>query len=220
MPLEHRLIEALEFEAPYVIERLVKDRICDSPDAAEHLFRETKRYLVLCEATPGASYGMYSAMVDAAWHNFILFTAEYTDYGHRYFDSYLHHAPAGSSDEARQLAESKVASFNDFRLRYEELFGEPLPDVWYDETSVVPSRRLVNDTAEQWTVTVDDDTVALIDSTGDAVLSVNALALPALNFIASTRDFCVRELPGDLTDDEKAALVMPLVRSAVLRVVP
>jgi hypothetical protein len=52
------------------------------------------------------------------------------------------------------------------------------------------------------------------------VLSVNALALPALNFIATTKDFCVRELPGDLTDDEKAALIRPLVRSGVLRVVP
>jgi hypothetical protein len=163
---------------------------------------------------------MYSAMVDAAWHNFILFTAEYTDYGQRFFGTYLHHAPAGSPDEAKQLAESKVASFNAFRIRYEELFGEPLPDVWYDETSVVPSRRVVNDTAERWTVTVDDDIVELVDDAGDPVLSVNALALPALNFIATTKDFCVRELPGDLTDDEKAALIRPLVRSGVLRVVP
>ncbi len=220
MPLEDRLTEALEFGAPYVIERLVKDRVCDSAGDAEALFREAKRYLVLCEATTGASYGMYSVMVDAAWHNFILFTAEYTDYGRRYFGSYLHHAPAGSPDEARQIAEEKVASFNDFRVAYEELFGEPLPSVWYDENSVVPSRRVVNDNAEQWSVTVDDDTVALIDSVGDPVLSVDALALPAMSFIARTGDFCVRDLPGDLTDEEKVALITPLVRSGVLRVLP
>lgn len=220
MALEDRLSEALAFTAPYVVDRLITDRVCDSRDEAQRLFTEAKRYLVLCEASPGTAYGMYSSMVDSAWHTFILFTAEYTDYSQRYFGSYLHHVPAGSATVSARTAESQVASFNEFRLRYEELFGEPLPVLWYDETSVVPSRRVVNDTAGHWTVTADGDVVGLADATGEVVLSVNALALPALTFIAETADFYVRELPGELTDEEKVGLIAPLVRSGILRTVP
>ena len=48
----------------------------------------------------------------------------------------------------------------------------------------------------------------------------NTLARDAIDFIARTRDFYVRELPGDLTDDEKVGVVQALVRSGVLRVAP
>ena len=75
--LDGRLEHALAFTAPCVIDRLVADRVTDTPAEAEQLFTEAKRYLVLCAATPEMSFGMHSAMVDAAWHTFILFTAEY-----------------------------------------------------------------------------------------------------------------------------------------------
>ena len=41
------------------------------------------------------------------------------------------------------------------------------------------------------------------------VLSVNELACDALHIIADTQDFCVRELPGGLTADEKVAVITP-----------
>ncbi|NTY59111.1 hypothetical protein [Mycolicibacterium sphagni] len=217
--LEARLEGALAFSAPYVVDRLLKDRVVDTAAAAEQLFTEAKRYLVLCAATPGMSFGMHSAMVDAAWHTFILFTAEYTEYGHCYFGDYLHHSPV---DDRATAAVSllKVASFNDFEQRYQELFGQPLPAVWYDDTSVVPSRRVINDGAGILIADSDYHTVRLIDGTGAAVLYVDALARDAVDFIARTRDFYVRELPGDLTDDEKVGVVQALVRSGVLRVAP
>ena len=224
MVLEGRLEEALAFNAPFVIDRLVKDRVTDTPAFAEELFTEAKRYLVLCEATPDVPFGMHSAMVDEAWHAFVLFTTEYTEYGERYFGHYLHHAPASNHGEPNVTVAGarpqKAASFNDFRLRYEELFGHPLLAVWYDDSSVAPSSRVINDKVGTLTVIVDDHTVHLMDATGDAVLSVNELACEAVEFIAKTRDFYVRELPGDLTGEEKVGVIAPLVRLGVLRMAP
>jgi hypothetical protein len=222
--LEGRLEEALAFNAPFVIDRLVKDRVADTPAFAEELFTEAKKYLVLCEATPDMTFGMCSAIVDEAWHAFILFTTEYSEYGRRYFGNYVHHSPADyyqTVDRTENASRSlKEASFNEFRQRYEELYGHPLPAVWYDDSSVAPSRRVINDKAGTLTVTVDDHTAHLSDDSGNTVLSVNELASEALDFIARTPDFYVRELPGGLTGEEKAGVIAPLVRLGVLRLAP
>src|SRR6202000_2628278 len=111
----------------------------------------------------------------------------------------------------------KEASFNEFRQRYEELYDHPLPAVWYDDSSVAPSRRVINDKAGALSVTVDDHIAHLTDDSGNTVLSVNELASEALDFIARTPDFYVRELPGDLTGEEKVGVIAPLVRLGVLR---
>ncbi|GAY14838.1 hypothetical protein [Mycobacterium sp. shizuoka-1] len=219
MALDDRLEQALAFPAPYVVDRLVKDRVTDTAAQAEYLFTEAKRYLVLCEATPQLAFGMHSALVDQAWHTFILFTAEYAQYGQRYFGEFLHHSPVADQG-VQQYPQRKVASFSDFQHRYQELFDQPLPQIWYDDTSVAPSRRVIYDGAGTLTVGADDDTVHLVDDTGEAILSVNSLARAALDFIAGTADFYVRELPGGLTDDEKVGLVQPLVRSGLLRLAP
>jgi hypothetical protein len=60
--------------------------------------------------------------------------------------------------------------------------------------------------------------VDLIGRDGRAFFSVSDIAREALQFIASTCGFYVRELPGDLTDEEKVALVAKLVEIKVLRV--
>lgn len=218
--LDERLEAALAFEAPYLIERLVKDRVVDSAVLAEELFRELKKYLVLCAVTTDAAIGMHSAMVDAAWHAFILFTSEYTDYGHRYFGGYLPHAPVTESVGAEQRARFSESKFDDFRGRYEALFDEPLPDVWYDINSITPGRRVINTKLGRLTPTHDGSMVQLIDDSGAAILSINELAWPGLNFIAQTSDFYVRELPGELTDEEKVGLAGALLGAGVLRVAP
>jgi hypothetical protein len=209
----------LAFNAPYVIDRLVKDRVVDTPALAEQLFTEAKRYLVLCAATPDALYGMSSAMVDEAWHTFVLFTSEYTEYGDRYFGRYVHHKPAGDQG-ATGVQMPNTASFNDFRLRYEELYGHPLPEVWYDDGCLAPSSRVINDMAGKLTLVVGDDVVELTDDSGQTLLTVNELACEALSFIAENGAFYVRELPGDLTGYEQVGVVAPLVRSGVLRLAP
>ena len=87
-------------------------------------------------------------------------------------------------------------------------------------TVVDPSRRVINDKAGALTVTVADHIAHLTDDSGTNVLSVNELALEALDFIARSRDFYVRELPGDLTGDEQSGVIAPLVRLGVLRLAP
>lgn len=222
--LDGLLEEALAFNAPYVIDRLVRDRVAATPAFAEHLFTEAKRYLVLGAAIPDTRFGMYSAMVDEAWHTFVLFTTEYTDYGYRYFGRFIHHVPADDGGMSAAMPTDglpeNAASFNEFRERYEELFGEPLPAVWYDDDCVAPSRRVINDKAGMLTAVVDDDTVHLIEDTGHIALSVNELASEAMHFIAETQDFYVRELPGGLTADEKVAVITPLIGAGVLRLAP
>lgn len=217
--IEGRLAEALAFNAPFVINRLVKDRVADTPELAEQLFTEAKRFFVLCEATPDMVFGMPSAMVDAAWHTFILFTAEYTEYGRSFFGNYFHHLPAGDHGGVEPTAgrAPKHASFDEFGQRYQELYGHPLPAVWYDDNTIAPSRRVINNNFQTLTAIRDSRTVHLMDETGDAVLSVNELAHDAVQFIARTPDFYVRELPGDLTEEEKCGVIAPLVRSGVLR---
>jgi hypothetical protein len=46
------------------------------------------------------------------------------------------------------------------------------------------------------------------------------LACEAVDFIVQTRGFWIRELPCDLTDEEKLGAIAPLVRSGVLRLAP
>jgi hypothetical protein len=60
-PTSSAAFDALSFQAPYVVERLVKSRVVDSPAEAEKLFTEVKRYLVLCAISPGLDIGMHSA---------------------------------------------------------------------------------------------------------------------------------------------------------------
>lgn len=67
---------------------------------------------------------------------------------------------------------------------------------------------------------VDHDTVHWIEDSGHTVGTVNELACEAVILVAETQHFYVRELPGDLTADEKVGLITPLVRSGTLRLAP
>jgi hypothetical protein len=60
--------------------------------------------------------------------------------------------------------------------------------------------------------------VELIGHNGAVLFSVSDLAREALEFIARTGAFYVRELPGGLTDDEKLALISTMVDARLLRV--
>lgn len=211
-----KAFDALDYEAPFVIEKLVKERFVDTEEAARVLFTEVKRYLVLCHVDHTKSWQMCSLAVDEAWHQFVLFTAEYSAFCARYFGRYRHHAPSNAPDTGVGHApEATLAEFGD---RYRELFGMDLPEAWEDSTWVTPRRRVVNYFAGQWGLGSVDGMVDLTDGNGRCVLSVNAIAEDALRFIADSGAFYVREVPGDLTEDEKVALVSALVRLKVLRV--
>lgn len=208
--------EALDYEAPFVIDKLVKERFVDTAEHARALFTEVKRYLVLCHVDRTRSWKMHSLSVDEAWHQFVLFTAEYSAFCTRYFGRYRHHAPSNAPDTGvRHAPEATLAEFRD---RYRELFGMELPTVWQDSSWVTPRRRVVNHFSGRWALSQAGSMVDLMDGEGRVLLSVSAVAENALRFVVDTGAFYVREIPGDLTEEEKVALVAALVELKVLRV--
>ncbi|WP_326547576.1 hypothetical protein QGN32_05185 [Mycolicibacterium sp. ND9-15] len=208
--------EALDYEAPFVIEKLVKEQFVDTAQGADALFAEVKRYLVLCHVDRTKSWKMHSLAVDEAWHQFVLFTAEYTAFCAKYFGRYRHHAPSNAPDIGEGHAPE--ATFVEFCDRYRDVFGEALPSVWDDATWVTPRRRVVNYFPGQWALGAAGGMVDLVDGKGRTLLSVSPIAQNALRFIVDTGAFYVREIPDDLTVQEKVALVSALVELKVLRV--
>jgi hypothetical protein len=207
--------EALEFEAPYLIEKLVKDHVVETADEGRALFREVKRYLVLTASDRTVAWAMYSLRIDQVWHQFILFTRQYIDYCRNNFDKYIQHAPS-TAPALEGVAHLASSTFDMFVDKYMELFGEPLPDLWYDEKNVTLERRIVNARAGTLSLRDDDDMVELVNSKGEPVFAVETVARAALEFIAGKGTFFVRELPGDIPDEQRIALISTLVEHKLL----
>lgn len=208
--------QVLDYRAPFLIDKLLKEQIVDSADEGETLFAEVKKFLILDLVDPAKRWTIQSYRVDEVWHQFVLFTKEYGEFCNTYFGKYLHHAP-GNSPKSPNEDSVQATSLEEFRVCYERTFGEPLAPVWRDEQSVKVSRRVLNDDAGTMMVAIDGDMVSLVGLGGHVFLSVTALARDALDFIARTGAFYVRELPG-LSDEERVALVATLVEINVLRV--
>ena len=207
--------EALAFDAPYLIEKMVKDHMVDLPDEARALFREVKRYMVLVASDPTVVWSMYSLRIDHTWHQFILFTQQYIEYCRMNFDKYMQHAPS-TAPKTESLTRRTQSTFDMFADRYEELFAEPLPDLWYDERNVTLDRRIVNSRLGLLSLRDDGDMVELVNGKGDAVFAIDSIARPALEFITATGTFFVREIPGDLEDDQRIVIVSTLVENRLL----
>lgn len=211
---------AVDHPAPYLIEKLLKEKIVDSPAEAELLVREVKRYCVLVHEHPERSWQMHSLRVDEAWHQFILFTVQYQDFCERFFGRYVHHAPSNAPVPTLAegaLPERPTATFPQFKDQYKDTFGEELPDVWYDGRTLTLRRRLVNEQAGRQSVRVEGSEVHLLAPDGEILISVNDVAADALEFVAHTGAFYVRELAGSLSNDEKVELAAALVEEGILR---
>jgi len=212
-------LEVLAYDAPFLTEKLLKDHIVDTAEEARALFAEVKKYLVLVRSDETTWWDMYSLRIDEVWHQFILFTGEYINFCQRFFGGYVPHSPSNAPKPATHTEAERVPStFESFQTRYQELFGEPLPDAWYDERSIMPHRRVLLQGGVHMAVRSADGMVDLLNEQGEALLSVNELARGAVEFIAQTGAFYVRELPGDLTDEEKVGLIATLVEYGVCRV--
>jgi hypothetical protein len=210
---------ALRFDAPFLIEKLLKERIADTWDEGEALFMEVKRFLVLSRVVPSVAWNMYSARVDEVWHQFVLFTTEYLEFCRRYFGRYIHHLPSNAPGSSKTEA-LEPSTFGVFQSRYEALFGVPLPDLWWDDRSVTLSRRVIFEDAGRSLVCAEGGMITLARLDGTPLFSVSEIAREALDFMCRTGTFYVRELPGLLTDEEKTGLVATLVEHRVLRVAP
>ena len=209
--------QALEHEAPYLIEKLMKERVVDSAEEGHALYLEVKRYLVLNQVDRSKIWKMYSLRVDEAWHQFVLFTGEYVAFCKRFFGRYVHHSPSNAPASGGG-ARAPEATFAEFADRYRDVFAAELPQIWIDSSSVRLHRRVLNDRAEHLRLRSSREMVELIGHNGAVLFSVSDLAREALEFIARTGAFYVRELPGGLTDDEKMGLISTMVDARLLRV--
>jgi hypothetical protein len=207
----------LSYEAPFLIEKLLRDHFVDTPEEGEALFREVKRFCVLSKSDNTKIWTMHSFRIDEVWHQFILFTTEYISFCEQFFGTYVQHHPS-NAPKYETIGSAEAQSFDFFKRRYIRFFEESLPDVWYDEKSVTTRRRVFNDRTGKLILRCADGMVNLLASTGNVLLSVNEVGRTALEFVDRTGVFYVRELPGDLSDEEKIALAAILVEYKILRV--
>lgn len=96
-----RLEDVLAYENDDIPGRMLDEWEIELADARE-LFDDVKRFMYLSEVA-GIQTVIYGPlmMLDEAWHNFILFTAEYTAYSLAHYGHYVHHAPATQTEYAR-----------------------------------------------------------------------------------------------------------------------
>jgi len=209
--------DALAYQAPFLIEKLLKEKIADTSAEAEALFTEVKRFMVLTQTDNTVVWDMYSLHIDEGWHHFVLFTREYMEFCRRFFGRYIHHSPS-NAPKSETGTDRQPISFDEFGKRYEQCFGSPPPDLWRDETSVTLHRRVFNDCAGLLTLRHEGEDVELVNAAGDVLLRSNELAHEALAYVARTPVFYVRELPASLTDEEKVELVATLMEFKMLRI--
>ena len=210
-----RWASALTYEAPFLYEKLLKNHVVESTAEADALFREVKRYLVMTAADPTVSWSMYSLRIDEIWHQFILFTREYIEYCNENFARYIQHAPS-TAPPVELAAQREPSTFEMFAARYEDLYAERLPDSWYDERNITLDRRIVNPRVGSFYLRDNDGMVELLAGDAAPIFAVDRIARSALEFICGTATFFVRELPGDLVDEQKIALVSTLVECKVI----
>lgn len=136
--------EAIAYQNDDILHRFTK--VWDvNFEEAEDLFLEIKKWLWLCSQPKEQGLGISTPLLilDEMWHNFILFTAEYTEYCYSHFGRYIHHAPTSQSEidaykEQREI-EPAVAmgkmmeeQQKQFELIYKKLGVETLFK-WYVE---------------------------------------------------------------------------------------
>lgn len=90
--LEAALVtRVLSYEHPELIERLKRELRLTVADA-QALFEDLKRFLALCGLRPDGEF-VPTPTIDAAWHNFILYTRDYAAFCDEMFGQFLHHRP-------------------------------------------------------------------------------------------------------------------------------
>jgi hypothetical protein len=215
-PLAQRV---MAFDAPYVNAKLIDKGLVGTEAEAQALFGEVKKYLLLSQHLEKA-LPMCSALVDAAWHQFVLFTREYERFCRTCFGEFCHHVPApigAEGDHAQADDGALPLTEEQFRELYEACFGS-IPDVWFDSLCVRPETRLLRRRASDVFSARTEEAHALLFRGGtELVCRASARAFDALDFMVQHACFLVRELPRLKTPDEQLALCRPLVRYGILR---
>ena len=114
------LDELDQFEAPFLEEKMVSDGVFSSNESFREAFREFKRFVAVCVLV-SKDVSMTSDVVEAVWHQFILFTTQYHAFCNRFVSGYLHFVPENSHAETERT--------KTFSEGYEAIFG-PLSRLW------------------------------------------------------------------------------------------
>lgn len=98
--------KALSYENPEVVGRFTQLYDVSFEQAAD-VFVETKKWLWLASQVESGALSITDPLliIDEMWHNFVLFTLEYTRYCTDCFGRYIHHAPTTQHDKERRRKE-------------------------------------------------------------------------------------------------------------------
>lgn len=134
------LDDVLAYRHPGVVRRYLKEH-GGSREEAEELFRETLKWLYLCDRATAEGFpcAMTPDMerVDWMWHTFVLFTRDYAEFCYHHFGTFLHHLPEDGGDEASGSApgpaEETISRLERQYGYVYDLLGEETLRAWYDE---------------------------------------------------------------------------------------
>jgi hypothetical protein len=82
-----------------------------SGEQRAEVLERLREWFLLCQVAGGTPSGMPSKAVDAAWHEFILMTREYTRFCEGAFGRYLHHTPEAQMRVPMEDALARTAAF-------------------------------------------------------------------------------------------------------------
>ena len=115
-PVEELLDEVMDYENPDIVARMKKE-LGLIEEEANLLFDDTKRFLYLTAMYPGT--WSPPKKVDKGWHEFLMFTKDYTEFCQRFFGRFIHHEPKRLNDPSTGGSQTRNAI-----LAARELFGD------------------------------------------------------------------------------------------------
>lgn len=74
-------------------------------------------------------------LLDEMWHNFILFTKDYTEYCNKYYGRFCHHDPCIETDQAEQSQYVCSEELKDIMYYINDQLGTDIVYKWYIEWS-------------------------------------------------------------------------------------
>ena len=122
LTVDSTLDAILAYDHPELIRRL-EEKLGLSEERARELFEDVKKFLFICGTCdpPNAP----PRRIDNGWHEFILFTKDYSSFCHRFFGRFIHHTPVSSTNAHK----GDRASTRTVALA-EQIFGDWLSANW------------------------------------------------------------------------------------------
>lgn len=126
--------KALSYQNDKIIKRFIKHHPYIPVEDASLIFEECKKWLYLCHISDERKIAPFISpelvLIDEMWHNFILFTKEYSEYCLESFGYYMHHAP-NVSEEATDMPRYENQLKQQMEFIFDE-FGNETLILWYD----------------------------------------------------------------------------------------